>query len=130
MNYVLIDTSVWVEYFRGSDKIKASAIDDLIDLNRICTNDLILSELIPQLKIKKEFDLIDTLHAITNIKLDINWQELIEFQVNNLINGVNKVGIPDLIILQNAINNDLELCTLDRHFFIMNKHLKYRLFRL
>ena len=130
MNYVLIDTSVWVEYFRGSDKINASVIDDLIDLNRICTNDLILSELIPQLKIKKEFDLIDTLHAITNIKLDINWQELIEFQVNNLINGVNKVGIPDLIILQNAINNDLELCTLDRHFFIMNKHLKYRLFRL
>lgn len=130
MNYVLIDTSVWVEYFRGSDKIKASVIDDLIDLNRICTNDLILSELIPQLKIKKEFDLIDTLHAITNIKLDINWKELIEFQVNNLKNGVNKVGIPDLIILQNVINNDLELCTLDRHFFIMNKHLKYRLFRL
>jgi predicted nucleic acid-binding protein len=130
MNYVLIDTSVWVEYFRGSNKIKASAIDDLIDLNRICTNDLILSELIPQLKIKKEFDLIDTLQAITNIKLDINWQELIEFQVNNLKNGVNKVGIPDLIILQNAINNDLELYTLDRRFFIMNKHLKFRLFRL
>jgi len=40
-----------------------------------------------------------------NIKknpLNINWQQIIDFQVQCLKSGANGIGIPDLIIAQNA----------------------------
>jgi len=49
---VLVGTSVWIDYFRGSDDFKN--IDLLIDENLIVTNETILTELLPYLKIKKK----------------------------------------------------------------------------
>jgi predicted nucleic acid-binding protein len=46
MRNILIDSSVWIEYFRGSDKSDNSFIEEIIDTNLVCINDLILSELI------------------------------------------------------------------------------------
>ena len=45
---VLVDTSVWIEYFRTGKN--AEKLDLLIDENIIVINDLILAELIPPLK--------------------------------------------------------------------------------
>jgi predicted nucleic acid-binding protein len=42
-------------------------------------------------------------------------------QTANLKNGINKVGIPDLIIMQNAQEHSVPLFTLDRHFALMSK---------
>lgn len=106
MKFILIDTSVWIEYFRDSDAINSDIINNFIDNNQICINDLILSELIPSLKHKKENDLIDTLISIRKIPIEINWQEIINFQTTNLKHGINMVGIPDIIILQNVINHN------------------------
>jgi hypothetical protein len=129
MNNILIDTSVWIEYFRGSGYIKSDIINNLIDNNQICTNNLILSELIPPLKLKKESKLIDILTTIRNIPIIIIWEEIINFQFINLKNGINNVGIPDIIIMQNVINNNLELFSLDKHFQLMNKFIKFNLFK-
>jgi len=128
MRFILIDTSVWIEYFRGSEAVNPVIVDNLIENNQICTNDLILSELIPSLKIKREREVIDILLTIRKIPIQIKWNEIIDFQFNNLKNGINNVGIPDLIILQNVIGNDLELFTHDRHFQLMNKYFKFKLF--
>ena len=49
---VLVDTSIWVEYFRNGNN--AARLDLLIDENLVVTNDLILAELIPFLKIRKQ----------------------------------------------------------------------------
>ena len=48
---VLVDTSIWIDYFRGGEKSKD--LDFLIDENLLLTNNIILAELIPYLKIKK-----------------------------------------------------------------------------
>lgn len=130
MNYILVDTSVWIEYFRGSKKINSDTLDALIDNNQICTNNLILSELIPFLKLKKESGLIDVLSSIRNIPIVINWEEIINYQIINLQNGINNVGIPDIIVLQNVINNDLSLLTIDKHFHLMKKHISFNLFEV
>ena len=53
---VLVDSSVWIEYFRGNTK--ADKLDYLIDIDAILINDLILTELIPFLKIKNQNKLI------------------------------------------------------------------------
>ena len=124
MSLVLVDSSVWIEYFKPSCRFKKEKLDDLILENRICVNDLILAELIPFLKIKGENRLVNLLGSVENIQLEIDWNDITAIQVNNLKKGINKVGIPDLIILQNAIQNKLALFSLDKHFSLMQKYIR------
>ena len=123
---VLVDSSVWIEYFKGNKQ--TVALNKLLDLNNICVNDLILAELLPSINHKKESVLKELLLTITKIPLNINWNTIIYMQTQNLKNGINKVGIADLIIAQNVIDNDLELYTLDRHFELMSDLQGFRLF--
>jgi hypothetical protein len=123
MKNILVDSSVWIEYFRG--KKEAAVLDELIDRNQLCINNLILSELIPFLRIKKESALIKILMTVKNINVKIDWEEIIDFQEINLRNGLNKIGIADLIIVQNVRDNDLRLCSLDKHFEMMSKYIEF-----
>ncbi len=124
---ILVDSSVWIEYFKGNDK--TLPLNDLIDSNNVCINDLILSELIPSINQKKEEDLKELLLSIEKVPLDINWNQIIYMQTLNLRNGINKVGIVDLLITQNTIKNDLELFTLDKHFQLMSEVHGIRIYK-
>jgi len=127
MSLVLVDSSVWIDYLRGSKKINSHDFENLIDNNQICVNDLILSELIPSLNHRKETEIIDILQTVKKMPLRIDWDEIITFQTINLKNGINNIGIPDLMILQNVIQNSLSLYSIDKHFGIMNKYHKFLL---
>ena len=122
---ILVDSSIWIDYFGSGEN--SATLDKYIDQNLIYINDLILAELIPFLKIKKQFDIIELLYEVESVSLDINWQKLIDYQTLCLSNGINKVGIPDLIILDNIIQNDLTLYTLDKHFRLLNHHINFEL---
>jgi len=111
---VLVDTSVWVEYFRGGSN--SEKLDFLIDENLLVTNDLILAELVPFLKIQNQRKIIELLFNINKLILSIDWNQIIEYQYKCLKNGLNGVGIPDLIIAQNAKQNNCQIYSLDIHF--------------
>lgn len=123
---VLVDTSVWIDYFRGGDNSKD--LDLLIDKNLIVTNEIVLAELLPYLKMKKQTKVITLLHEINNTQLDIDWKEIIEFQVKCLKSGANGVGIPDLIIAQNVKQNGSKVYSLDKHFRLLNQVLNIDLY--
>jgi predicted nucleic acid-binding protein len=76
--------------------------------------------LIPAINHKRKDKLKDLLLSLTKNPININWNQIIYMQTVNLRNGINKVGIADLIIAQNAIDNNLELYTLDKHFSFLN----------
>jgi len=116
---VLVDTSVWVEYFRSGENL--AQLDFLLDENLVATNELILAELIPFLRIRRQKKVIELLQAITRLPLKIDWQQLGEFQYQCLQAGFNGVGIPDLIIAQNTCQNSCEIYTLDKHFSLLEK---------
>ncbi|MDL2123380.1 MAG: PIN domain-containing protein [Deltaproteobacteria bacterium] len=122
---ILVDTSVWVEYFRSGNNFEK--LDFLIDENLIVINDLILAELIPFLKIKNQRKIIKLLNNINKIEIQIKWDQLIEFQYKCLKNGLNGVGIPDLIIAQNAKQNHCEIYSLDNHFKLIKDIVKIKL---
>jgi predicted nucleic acid-binding protein len=122
---VLVDTSIWVEYFRNGTN--SDKLDFLIDENLIVINDLILAELIPYLKIRNQRKLITLLNNVKNFPLSINWNQIIEYQVKCLRNGLNGIGIPDLIIAQNAKQHLSEIYSLDNHFKLMKDILKLQL---
>jgi len=127
MNRVLVDSSVWIDYFRNTNSSSA-VLSDLIDSNSVCTNDLILAEMIPFIKVAGKNELVDLLMSITNIDIEIDWQDIIKMQTHNVKNGFTKIGIPDLIILQNATKNDLYLYSNDKHFQLMSTIHKFKLF--
>lgn len=123
---VLVDTSIWVDYFRGGNH--SSDLDTLIDENLVVTNDIILAELIPYLKVKKQITVIKLLREVSRIPMQINWEELIEYQVRCLEAGANGVGIPDLIIAQNAKANNCRIYSLDKHFRLLSQIMKLKLY--
>ena len=122
---VLVDTSIWIEYFRtGSNSEK---LDFLIDENLIVINDLILAELVPSLRARYQRKIVKLLHNISRLELSINWDQIIEFQFKCLKNGLNGIGIPDLIVAQNAKQNHCEIYSIDSHFKLMKDILRLQL---
>ncbi len=123
---VLVDTSVWVEYFRSGNNF--DKLDFLIDENLVVINDLILAELIPFLKVRNQRKLITLLNKINRLEIMVDWQQLIDYQYKCLKKGINGVGIPDLIIAQNAQQNHCSIYSLDNHFNLMQDVLTIILF--
>ena len=114
---VLVDTSIWIAYLRSGHF--SEPLDFLIDENLIVTNDLILAELIPFLMLRNQKKLISLLHHIKRLELMIAWDQIIEYQYKCLKNEINGVGIPDLIIAQNAVQNHCTVFSQDNHFNLM-----------
>ena len=111
---VLVDSSVWIEYFRnGYDFGK---LDFLIDEDLVFTNDLILAELVPYLRFGNQRKIIALLRNNAELSININWGQISEFQYRCLKSGLNGVGIPDLIIAQNARQSHSAIYSLDNHF--------------
>jgi len=122
---VLVDTSIWIDYFgSGNDSEK---LDFLIDENLIVINDLIFAELVPSLRVRNQRKIISLLRNINKLELSISWDQIIEFRFKCLKNGLNGIGIPDLIVAQNAKQNQCTIYSLDNHFELMKDILKLQL---
>ena len=126
MSQLLVDTSFWISFFRG-DSI-GQLLFPYLDSNLICTNDLILSELIPSIQMRNETHLVAILMSIERKSLNIDWDVIRQMQITNMRKGIYKVGIPDLIIAQNAIQNNIPIVSLDRHFKLMSDSIGVRVF--
>jgi predicted nucleic acid-binding protein len=122
---VLVDTSIWIEYFGTGNNFEK--LDILIDENLVVTNDLILAELIPFLKIRNQRKLINLLYKINKLEIVVNWKQIIDYQYKCLKKGLNAIGIPDLIITQNAKQNHCSIYSLDNHFNLMQNILEIKL---
>jgi len=116
---VLVDTSIWIDYFQSGDK--SNKLDILIDENLVVINDLILTELLPLLIIKRENKVVKLLKTIKNNKKHPDWEEIIDYQVSCLKSGSTGIGIPDLLIAQNSIQNNVPVYSIDKHFKFMCK---------
>jgi predicted nucleic acid-binding protein len=121
---ILVDSSVWVDYFKHG---KLPLLDRLIEEDLVCTNELILTEIGPFLKHQGRNDILESLSALERIPLQIIWENLREYQLLNLQNGINKVGIPDLIILQQVVTDKITLFSFDKHFKLMQEFVKFEL---
>ena len=124
---VLVDSSVWIEYFRKAEQ--SDVLEMLIEENLVVTNELILTELIPALQIRNLRELITLLREIKRQPMNIDWNDIIRMQTLCLNNGNNGVGIPDLIIAQNSIQGGLRLLSNDKHFSIISKFLSLDIYR-
>ena len=121
---IYLKISLWIEYFRTGNH--SEKLDFFIDENLILINDLILAELIPSLRVRSQRKIVGLLNNIQKLELSIDWDQIIEFQFRCLKNGLNGIGIPDLIVAQNAKQNHCEIYSLDSHFRLMKDILRLR----
>jgi len=124
--HILVDTSIWVDYFKSG--LNSIQLDDLLEDNLIVINDIILAELVPFLIIKKQHKIVELLRSITLLPLKIDWAEIIQWQTDCLNAGINGVGIPDLLIAQNSKQHDRAIYSLDKHFRLLNQVIDIQLF--
>jgi predicted nucleic acid-binding protein len=111
---ILVDTSIWIDFFKkGELSLK---LDDLLLDDRVVINDIILAELIPLLLLKKQAKIIELLKNIVLFPLVIDWDQIIQWQTMCLSSGINGIGIPDLLITQNAIQNNLSVVIKNKPF--------------
>lgn len=122
----LVDTSVWIDGFHGGKSLET--LNVLIDRHEICVNDLILSELVPSIRIRKEKELEDLLYLLPRVPMQIDWNGIVSMQTENLKHGINKVGLPDIMIAQNAMQNGVQLLSLDKHFELMSRIVPLQLY--
>ncbi|MDR2582135.1 MAG: hypothetical protein LBC75_01475 [Fibromonadaceae bacterium] len=67
-SYVLIDSSVWIDFFKGNEKV--AFVSNILLAGFACTNEVVLTELLPSMRIKKEENLIKLMKQVR--KFDMN----------------------------------------------------------
>ena len=100
----------------------------LLEDDVVVTNNLILAELIPFLKMKRQGRLIELLRSISNPGMEIDWNRIIALQYLCLENGLNGVAIPDLLIADNAMQHQAGIFSLDTHFPRMAAFMDFEMF--
>lgn len=121
---ILVDSSVWIDFFKSE---KPSMLDRYLDENLVSINDIILTELLPRLLLDRKQVIVEGLTSLNKIPLNIDWDLVRHYQFLNLKNGISRVGIPDLIILQQVVEQKLTLFSYDKHFSLMRQFLKFDL---
>jgi hypothetical protein len=89
--------------------------------NTAYINKIILAELIPSARRNKEAGFIECLSGINIISLNIDWDEIMEIQFQCLISGINRLGLLDIAIAQNAKQNDVEIFSTDNHMKLLTQ---------
>ena len=58
---ILVDSSVWVDYFNGVETLATKKLDSLLGLQPICTGDLILAEVLQGFRQDQDYKAAKTL---------------------------------------------------------------------
>jgi len=127
---VLIDTSVWIDFFRKKDPELIKKIATLLESGSAAYTDIIALELINGAKGQKE---LQVLHDTFGIMEKINERQNTCFNAGKigyeLARKGHTFGVVDLLIAQIAIENGITLMTHDNHFMVIAKHSELRLFQ-
>lgn len=108
---VLVDSSVWIDFFRRRNNV--NRLPTLLAEDLAVTNPLILAEIIPALELKNEKETVRLLRNFDVFALDPDWDDVIRLQVKFVKRHGYYIGIPDLLIVQNALQNDLPIYSFD-----------------
>lgn len=113
---ILIDTSAWVDFFRGTSKI-ADAVAKLIEAGRVSICGVITYELIQGAKSAEEAaHLSEVLSALHYIEMTSNlWMKAGNMSAALRAKGLT-LPMSDLLIGAIALELSLEVLTLDAHF--------------
>lgn len=116
-NRILVDTSIWIEYFRGTSSQITEKVDRMIDEDEIYIPKIVMAELMQGAKSKKELmviqDFLSALHVID--QKDDTWIKAGKLSFDLKKKG-KKIHLLDCYIAVIARENRCKIFTLNRHF--------------
>lgn len=126
---ILVDSSVWIDYFRGVDTPQVELLDGLFGRTPLAVGDLIVTEVLQGVQDDGEFNLVrKTLGAFTQIDLaghDVAVKAARNFRILRA-KGITVRKTIDSIIATRCIEYDLTLLHSDRDFIPFHMHLGLR----
>ena len=120
---VLIDTSAWIQLLRDGTGPAADQVKKFLQLGLACIAGPIATELIRGARTKKELSALDDLFSVVGwLRIDEDTY-LQAGQMGFVLSkkGVNLAAV-DLILARVAIENQVPVLSLDKHFTQMAKH--------
>jgi len=126
---VLVDTSVWVDYFRGDSPPVAAKLAALLSEAEVCVPGIVLAELLQGARSDREVSAVeDFLEAFTIVDQGPDsWIKAGRLS-RRLRAGGRTVHLIDCYIAVIADENRCAVFTLDRHFREIQAALPLRLF--
>jgi len=123
---IVVDSSVWIDYFTGNDTPEADHLDSLLGQELIAIGDLVLAEVLQGFRADKDFrkarDLLLSLHVVNMLDTTIALKGAANFR------ALRKMGLTvrktvDSIIATYCIENRLPLLHSDKDFQPFHQHL-------
>ncbi len=126
---ILVDSSVWIDYFRGTATPQAEKLDSLLGSEPIATGDLILTEVLQGFVSDRDFNQAKKLMASVVI-VDLVGQS-IAIQAAKNFRTLRSIGVTvrktiDTVIATRCIESGLPLLYSDRDFDPFVEHLGLR----
>ena len=126
---ILVDTSVWIDYFNGAENNYTNALDSALEEGTVAIGDLIFLEILQGFKNDRDFRsakiILETLdqyemfgHSMA-LKSAENYRALRK-------NGITIRKTADVIIATFCIENEIPLLFSDRDFIPFVEHLGLR----
>lgn len=128
--FVLVDTSVWIEYLRKNKPI-FDEINKLVENRQVAICKLIIAELLQGSKTDKEVGITKDLASIVQVLEEKpgDWIKAGELSFNLRRKGVT-VGLADCYISIIASSYGALLFSLDEHFRTIEKHFSIAIYEI
>ena len=126
---ILVDSSVWIDYFRGVVTPQTEKLDSLLGIEPIATGDLILTEVLQGFVSDRDFNQAKQLMT-SLVVVDLAGQG-IAIQAARNFRALRKLGVTvrktiDTVIATRCIESKMPLLYSDRDFDPFVEHLGLR----
>lgn len=126
---IVVDTSVWIDYFNGIDSRQTALLDKLLGERPLVLGDLILTELMQGFGTEAEahqvLELLEPLDFVAMVGRDVALESARNFRRLRR-RGATVRKAMDMLIGTYCLMNDCELLHADRDFTAMEQHLGLR----
>lgn len=126
---ILVDSSVWIDYFRGTITAQTGKLDKLLGREPLAIGDLILAEVLQGFDSKRDFD--RALEMLTSLAVVELGGTNIAIQAARNFRALRRLGVTvrktiDTIIATRCIESGFDLLHDDRDFDVFAQHLSLR----
>lgn len=126
---ILVDSSVWIDYFMGSKNRQTNELNERLGVQTIAIGDLIVIEVLQGFRLDKEFEiaksLLDELIVFEMLGKNMALKCAANFRFLRK-KGITIRKTADVIIASFCIDRDLPLLFSDKDFKPFVKHLGLR----
>jgi hypothetical protein len=126
---ILVDSSVWIDYFRGTSTAQTERLDRLLDIEPLAVGDLILTEVLQGFESDRDFNAVRKM--LTGLMvIELGGPE-IAIQAAKNFRTLRRLGVTvrktiDTVIATRCIESGYDLLHSDRDFDPFVRHLGLR----